>query len=182
MVQRIRLWLPEGNTLPDEVWAPRHRMILTMLWLHVPAIVVFGLARGFGLGHVLVDATSVAAFGATAVVVRSNRRLSTVVTSLGLLTCSAVLVHLGGGAIEMHFHYFVMVAVVALYQDWRPLLFAVGYVVLQHGVMGVLSPGAVYKHAAEIQHPWRGGRNPCPFLPALARGGDLSRPVHQGPP
>jgi len=48
-----------------------------------------------------------------------------VVTSLGLLTCSATLVHLSGGVIEMHFHYFVMVGVITLYQDWWPFLIAI---------------------------------------------------------
>ena len=55
---------------------------------------------------------------------------------MGLLTASAVLVHLSDGVIEMHFHYFVMVGVITLYQDWRPFLVAIGYVVLQHGVAG----------------------------------------------
>jgi diguanylate cyclase (GGDEF)-like protein/PAS domain S-box-containing protein len=71
------------------------------------------------------------------------------------MTCSAILVHLAGGLIEMHFHYFVMVAVVTLYQDWKPFLIAIGYVVLQHGVAGALAPSAVYNHQAAIDHPWQ---------------------------
>ncbi|HET9770983.1 MAG TPA: EAL domain-containing protein, partial [Acidimicrobiia bacterium] len=72
----------------------------------------------------------------------------------GLLTSSAVLVHLSGGLIEMHFHYFVIVGVVALYQDWRPFLVAITYVVLQHGVAGAVDPTVVYAHADAINRPW----------------------------
>jgi PAS domain S-box-containing protein len=78
-----------------------------------------------------------------------------VLASLGLITASAVLVHLSGGYIEMHFHFFVMVVLIALYQDWIPFLLAIGYVVLHHGVVGVLMPTAVYNHPAALAHPWQ---------------------------
>ena len=141
--------------LPDEVWAQRHRGILILLWVHVPALFLYALVRGKGPGHSFFEAIAVAFFAAAAMALRSERRLSTVVASLGLLTSSAVLVHLSGGLIEMHFHYFVVVGVVALYQDWLPFLIAIGYVVLQHGVAGVIDPTIVYDHQAAIQHPWR---------------------------
>jgi diguanylate cyclase (GGDEF)-like protein/PAS domain S-box-containing protein len=140
--------------LPDEVWAQRHRGILILLWLHVPALFVYAMVQGQPLEHSFFEASVVGAFAAVAITLRTNRRLSTVVASLGLLTSSAVLVHLSDGLIEMHFHYFVVVGVVALYQDWRPFLIAIGYVVLQHGVAGVIDPTIVYDHPGAIQHPW----------------------------
>jgi diguanylate cyclase (GGDEF)-like protein/PAS domain S-box-containing protein len=141
--------------LPDEVWAQRHRGILILLWVHVPALFLYALVQGKPLGHSFFEAATVAFFAAAAMALRSERRLSTVVASLGLLTSSAVLVHLSGGLIEMHFHYFVVVGVVALYQDWRPFLIAIGYVVVQHGVAGVIDPTIVYDHQGAIQHPWK---------------------------
>ena len=152
---RVLGWLPQGNMLPDEVWARRHRGILILLWLHVPVLFLFALIQGNSVGHSLFEATTVASFGVMAITMREQRRLSTVVVSIGLLTSSAVLVHLSHGLIEMHFHYFVIVGVVSLYQDWRPFLIAIGYVVLQHGVAGALDPKAVYDHASAFQHPWR---------------------------
>jgi diguanylate cyclase (GGDEF)-like protein/PAS domain S-box-containing protein len=147
-------WLPQGNMLPDEVWARRHRGILTLLWLHVPALFLYALVQGNAIGHAAIEAAAVAAFAAMAMTLRSQRRLANVVASLGLLTSSAVLVHLSGGLIEMHFHYFVIVGVVALYQDWRPFLVAIAYVVLQHGVAGVVDPTVVYDHQGAINRPW----------------------------
>jgi len=72
---------------------------------------------------------------------------------MGLLTCSAILVHLSGGYIEAHFHFFVMVAVVVLYQEWMPFLAAVAYVVLHHGIAGTLAPESVFNHPAAQAHP-----------------------------
>jgi PAS domain S-box-containing protein len=148
-------WLPKGSTLPDQVWAQRHRRILLLLWLHIPGLFIFSLTQHLGVIHSLVEATVLAAFAFWATILRTNRRLSTVITALGLLTCSAVLVHVSGGVVEMHFHYFVMVGVVTLYQDWWPFLISIGYVVLQHGVAGAIVPASVYNHADAIAHPWR---------------------------
>lgn len=152
---RLRASLPHGGALPDAVWADRHRKILVLLWLHVPGLFVFSLMRHQTVLHSLVEAGLVANFPVAAETFRDRRRLSTIIASLGLLTSSAVLVHLSGGVVEAHFHYFVMVGVVTLYQDWVPFLLAVAYVVLQHGIAGAIAPGSVYNHQSAIDHPWR---------------------------
>jgi signal transduction histidine kinase len=84
-----------------------------------------------------------------------SRRGRAVIASLGLLTASGILVHVFDGYIELHFHFFVMVALIALYQDWLPYLFAIGYVILHHGIVGVMDPRSVYNHPAAWEHPWR---------------------------
>ena len=151
------LWhlLPEGRPLPLDVWRSRHRGILVVLWLHTVGLLGFGLLSGAGRWHVLADVSAVAIAALAASWGRGRRRLRAVLASLGLITASAVLVHLSGGYIEMHFHFFVMVVIIALYQDWTPFLVAIGYVVLHHGVLGVLDPHAVYNHPAAIAHPWQ---------------------------
>jgi len=64
----------------------------------------------------------------------------------GLVTASALLVHLAGGTIEMHFHFFVVVGLITLYQDWVPFGLALLYVVVHHGVLGSLAPTTVFSH------------------------------------
>jgi diguanylate cyclase (GGDEF)-like protein len=154
-VRSLKRWLPEGNPLPEQVWAQRHRWILILLTAHAPALFLFALVRGELVAHALVAAALVGAFPVLARLAGSHRRLATIITAIGLLTCSAVLVRLSGGMIEMHFHYFVMVGVITLYQDWWPFLVAIGYVVLQHGLAGVIDPTAVYNHPEAIRHPWQ---------------------------
>jgi hypothetical protein len=53
---------------------------------------------------------------------RLSRRLRAGLATFGLLTASAVLVHLSGGLIEFHFHFFVMLFVITFYQDWATRL------------------------------------------------------------
>ena len=94
--------------------------------------------------------------------------------SRGLLTSSAVLVHLFDGRIEMHFSYFVMVGVVTLYQDWLPLLVAIGYVVFQHGVAAIVDPSIVFNHQSAIEHPWTWAAIHGGFIVAMTAVGLVS--------
>jgi PAS domain-containing protein len=73
---------------------------------------------------------------------------------VSMLLATAVLVHLSGGVIEMHFHFFVIVAAVTLYQQWAPFLSAIAFVTLHHGVLGTTAPEATYNHPAAIDDPW----------------------------
>ncbi len=85
----------------------------------------------------------------------TGRRLQSAAASLGLMLASAAVVHLSRGAIEAHFHFFVMIIVVALYQDWVPFLLAVGFVVIEHGVVGVLDPTSMYDQPDAWAEPWK---------------------------
>ncbi|NUT56174.1 MAG: PAS domain S-box protein, partial [Thermoleophilia bacterium] len=150
--------LPDGSTLPENLWRRRHTALLTLLWLHAPALALFGLTRGVGVRHGLVEGGIVAfvAVAATAAGRYStNRHLLATIVALGLLTSSATIVHLSDGAIEAHFHFFVMMSVLLLYEDWLPYAAAFGYVVLHHGTVGVFNAGSVYNHQAALDHPWR---------------------------
>jgi diguanylate cyclase len=146
-------WLPKGRLLPDHLWQRRHRAITVLLWLHIPALAVFGTARGMG-AHVLLDVLVLLAFALAAGSGRLSRRVRSIAGSIGLVTCSALLVHLWDGTIEAHFHFFVVVSLLMLYQDWMPFLIAIGYVVVHHGLMGALAPESVYSHAGAQTRPW----------------------------
>ncbi|MDQ1401770.1 MAG: methyl-accepting chemotaxis protein, partial [Actinomycetota bacterium] len=56
--------------------------------------------------------------------------------------------------IEAHFHFFIMVGVVTLYQSWLPFGLAMLFVVVHHGTVGVIDPHSVYNHYAAIHKPW----------------------------
>ncbi|MDQ3983277.1 MAG: EAL domain-containing protein [Actinomycetota bacterium] len=152
---RLRQILPAGRTLSEDAWVRRNRAILVVLWLHVPALAVVGAATGHGAGHSLLEAAVVALCAAAASLKRFKPEARETVATLGLVISSAILVHFSNGLIEMHFHFFVMVAVVTLYQSWAPFLLAIGFVVLHHGTVGILDSSEVYNHAAAVADPWR---------------------------
>jgi PAS domain S-box-containing protein len=168
---RLRAALPKGGALPDDVWRSRHRGVLILLWLHLPVLFIFAIIRGNTWMHALIEAGAVAVPGVAAQWSRSRRRESTIFASLGLMTAAAVLVHLSGGVIEAHFHFFVLVGVVVLYQDWRPFLLAIAFVVLHHGVMGVLLPQDVYNHEQAWEHPWLWAGIHGSFILAMSAAG-----------
>jgi diguanylate cyclase len=151
----VRGLLPHGQLLTPEVWARRHRGIVWLLWVHVAALTGFGLARGKGLIHALLEGSVIALFALVAAHPAVGRRARSAAAVLGLITSSAVLVHLSGGVVEMHFHFFVMIGVITLYQDWLPFGLALGYVVVHHGLLGTLRPTDVYNHPAAWQQPWK---------------------------
>jgi PAS domain S-box-containing protein len=147
--------LPQGRSLPAEAWERRHRVMLGLLWAHAAGIPLFGLVRGYSLGHSLLESSPVAAAAALAAFGGSSRRVRSSAATLGIMTSSAILVHLSGGVIEVHFHFFVMLSIIALYNDWFPFLLALAYVVLHHGIIGVRYPDEVYNHPAAINNPWK---------------------------
>jgi diguanylate cyclase (GGDEF)-like protein len=147
--------LPKGQLLPDRSWEQRHRWIVALVAAHAVALGLFGIVRGYGIAHSLLGASVVLAAAALASSPRLGRGLRSMCASFGLVTSSALLVHLWGGQIEAHFHFFFVVAVLTLYQEWLPFLLAIGYVVLHHGALGALDPGSVYNHPGAVAHPWR---------------------------
>jgi len=158
IVTRALCALPDGTSLPENLWRRRHTAILSLLWLHVPAIILFAGAQGVEVTHAFLEGTVVGIVAATATLagrLTRNRHLLGTLVALGLLTSSATIVHLSGGAIEAHFHFFVMMSVLLLYEDWLPYAAAFGYVVLHHGTLGVISPESVYNHPGALAHPWR---------------------------
>ena len=149
----VTSWLPTGSTLSDSRWASRHRAMVWVLWLHLPALLCVGLLSPHGLHHVLPDiaALSLGASAATSPVF--SRRVRTLAAVVTLVSCSAVLVHLTDGLTESHFHFFAVVAFITLYQEWLPFAVCLAYVVIHHGVLGVWAPAAVFSHHAAREHP-----------------------------
>ncbi len=151
----MRQVLPRGRTLPDEEFRRRHRALLAFLWLHVPVVLSIAVAARLSLGHAALEVGVVALAAAAATLAGDRRKLAASLVSLGLLTCSAILIHLGDGVIELHFHFFVVVVALTLYEEWLPFLLAAAYVALHHGVLGTLEPDTVYNHPDAIEHPVR---------------------------
>lgn len=154
-VERIRELLPTGHLLPEDAWRSRHRFIVTVLWLHAVGLPLFGVLAGIELLHSVVEGASVALAAIVAGSERFDRVLRASVATVGLVSSSAILVHFSGGFIEAHFHFFVMLGLITMYQSWIPFLLAIGYVVVHHGAVGMLVPAAVYNHPDAVAQPWK---------------------------
>jgi light-regulated signal transduction histidine kinase (bacteriophytochrome) len=127
-----------------------------MIWVlsvHVVALPLVALAYGAPLGHAVFEGAIVGTFALAAWFARAqSRRMQAIVGALGLLTCSAVLVHITGGLIEAHFHFFVVVTALSLYEDWAIFGLAIGYVLFHHALGSATFGQHVFAHAGD---PWK---------------------------
>jgi signal transduction histidine kinase len=146
-------YLPRGNTLDDETFRRRHLLLCWVLGLHVPALFAFGLWQGYDIRHMVLEVTPPTAALVFARLAR-NRRVAAFFATFGLVWCSYLLVHLSEGSIEAHFHFFILIGFIVLYQDWVPLLANTAFTVISHGVGGVVDPSSVYNHFAAQNKPW----------------------------
>jgi PAS domain S-box-containing protein len=152
---RVRLNLPEGRELPENQWRARHRAVLVVILAHAVGLPVFGLWRGWSPLLAVGEGLLILLLGGLAALPSLGRRFRSSVAALALVTSSAVLVQFWGGYIEGHFHFFVVVAIVSLYQDWVPFLLAIVYVAVDHGGIGTVAPDWVYRNEDAVAHPWR---------------------------
>ncbi len=154
VITRLIDALPRGGTLPDEQWAQRHRGILILLWLHAIGVPCFGLLYGNSVFLSAAAGLIIAVIAGVGSFTCLSRNARAATTTIGLMASASLVVHLSGGIVEMHFHFFVLLAVIALYQDWGPFLIALISIVGDHGIMGMLVPFLVYNHPAAQHHPW----------------------------
>ena len=152
---RLKESLPQGRTLPAETWRARHRGILWLLAAHAGGLAIFGLLVGADPVHALVEGGILAVIALVAAAPALSQRARSVVAGFGLMSSSAILTHLSGGYVEAHFHFFVMLGIIFLYEDWVPFLLAIAYVAVHHGIAGTLDPSSVFNHPDAIAHPWR---------------------------
>jgi signal transduction histidine kinase len=151
---RLRGWLPRGQTLDDRAFAERHRTLSILLALHVPALFAFGVAMGQPALHALGEVALAALLVGLAQAPQVPRRVKGILVSAGLVWCSAVLVHFSGGLIEAHFHFFIILGFIALYQDWAAFGWAIVFTALSHGLGSTLAPDLMFNHAAAVDRPW----------------------------
>ncbi len=142
-----------GRLIPDvslseETFAARHRVLRLLLWVHVPVVLVLGYFTGqLSPGHhaplLLAVLGGVMACGVVSgtATSKAGRALS---TSIGFLLATDALVHAGGGMIDLHFHFFVIIALIGLYQDWRAFAWAVVLVGAHHFGVGAIAPDLVF--------------------------------------
>src|SRR5579884_489681 len=146
---------PAGHTLSDRVWRLRHRVIVTVVCLHAVGVPVLGVTLGHSVLFSVAAGVPVAFLGVLATASFLSRRGRAAVATAGLILSSALVVHLSHGYVEAHFHFFVVLAVIALYQDWMPFVLALALIVFDHGLMGTIAPALVYNHPDAQLHPRR---------------------------
>ena len=156
-----RSWIPRGARLTDEQFQGRHDLLSLVLLLHLPLLGALMLwwhpSSGMptSAGHSAVHLAGLAGIVAMLAVGRLARSqgVRAAAVSVGLIGTSIVLVHISGGMTDLHLHFFVTVALVALYQSWTPFLLAIVMVAVHHIGMGLAAPEMVFSDPRAQAHP-----------------------------
>ena len=148
----VRAWIPRGGKVPQRSFEARHRVIYGVIGLHA-AILVAVAAVLHDRPAVLLTWLGVVAVLTAAGVGFKGRRTRSSATSLALLCCAAAMVELTNGAITSHFDFFVVLAFVAMYQEWAPYLLSVLFTLVEHLSMGIIMPMMVFGDPVLARRP-----------------------------
>jgi diguanylate cyclase (GGDEF)-like protein len=173
-VSRLRQGLPQGGTLEPQEWERRHEALVWVLWLSVVTLPIYSVITGFSAFHTLLHVAPQTALAVIASMPRFGHKARSIACSLGLLTTAAVMVHISGGLIEMHFSFFVIILLLTLYEDWSVFLLAVAYVLLHHGVLGMIDPRAVFNRSEQFSEPWKWAAIHAAFVAAAGLAGIIA--------
>lgn len=108
------------------------RYILYILLAHLPFVWLI-VPMGYGT-HVLggVPALLVTAAAVFTYMTMKGTMTSRIILSLCLMAYAIIFITQQLGRIEMHFHVFVVFALMLIYRDWRPLVAATGLIGVHH--------------------------------------------------
>ncbi|MFG1920313.1 putative bifunctional diguanylate cyclase/phosphodiesterase [Cryptosporangium sp. NPDC048952] len=166
--------LPRGRPPGDPSWSSRHRVIVLVLLGHVFVLPFYGLYQGLHFSRCLLMVAPLAMLVAVACADQLSQRVRASAATLGIVASSAVTVSFSDGEIEAHFHFFVMLFFITLYQDWLTFLLAIGFVAFEHAIVGVLAPGDVYGHSPAEHAPVKYALIHAGYVTAAAVGAILN--------
>ncbi len=135
--------LPRGASLSPAALAQRHRINIILLYMHVPVLLLVGFLGPRSWSEVLLLPLIPLALAAGSSLVAAAG-LKCDLASVGLMSCSYVAIELSGGQVEAHFHLFVILIFVALYQRWQALALAIISALIHHLIIGLSWPLHVF--------------------------------------
>jgi methyl-accepting chemotaxis protein len=128
-----------------------HNTFIWIFFLHVP---VNAAAAGFAGNDVMTIASASTAVAAIALITTlSGRESATRLTiSVGYMVTSSILLSALSGhrwQVDLHMYYFVALAMIAFYCDWKAIAVAALAISLHHAVLDALLPELVYPGGSE---------------------------------
>lgn len=129
-----------------------NRLALTFFWLHSPAIALVALFCGTDPFRALVYTAFVLTGPTLAYRFLDRPRAISVVMGITAMSMGALLVHFGQGPmqIEMHFYFFVLLALEVVFANPAVILISALTVALHHLVLFALLPASVFNYQATI--------------------------------
>lgn len=150
----LRGCLPRGEVLSPAAWGRRHHAIIAITAGHLP--VLFAVAAHTGVDPAQPTAAAMVIAVALLVAWRApTRMVGMSAAAIALLSCSAALIVFSGGIPLVHFHLFLAVGLISLYQSWQVLLLGLAFICLELGLIGTVAPRSLYDASgAPVSAAW----------------------------
>jgi methyl-accepting chemotaxis protein len=75
---------------------------------------------------------------------KAGQSITRISVGIAFALMGGLFVHVGGGRIEYHFHYFASMAILSLYRDWRVLIAATVVAAADHAFRGIFWTQSMY--------------------------------------
>ncbi len=147
------LVLPEEMTAFERSYLRRmNRIGLLFFAVHIPALVVLAAANGTHAWLAFALSTAIVAGPAVAFAVLPNPRAVSVTYGVAAMFMGGALVHFGQGPmqIEMHFYFFALLAMLAVFGNPLVIVAAAITVALHHLVLWFVLPTSVFNYDAPV--------------------------------
>lgn len=143
---------PEVTAFERQYLARTNRIALWFFWAHLPVFMLLAWLNDTGLGVVTALTVGVLVGPTLASRVLDDPRLVSVVHGFTAMLMGAVLVHAGQGPvqIEMHFYFFVLLALLAVFANPMVVVTAAVTAAVHHLVLWLWLPASVFNYDAPV--------------------------------
>ena len=130
------------------------RFFIVALWLHLPLLLVIGLANGTAWLAALAIGAIAAGVATAAWFQDEQSPFCRYAIAVALITMVSLIVWLAHGPlqIDMHMYYFAAYATLAAFCDWRVIVLAAAVTALHHLGLNFIMPLAIFPEGANL---WR---------------------------
>ena len=143
---------PEITRFERDHLTRMNRIALWFFVFHVPVFGAVAFANGSGVGAAVLLTTMGIAGPAIAMKVLDRPRAVSLLFGVAAMYMGALLVHFGRGlwTIEMHFYFFVALALLAVFANPAVILVAAATVTLHHLALWFIAPASVFNYDAPV--------------------------------
>src|ERR1700753_2941353 len=129
------------------------KLLLTLLWLHVPISIVIGLLRAEAWLFPCMIIVAMAAAASASWWTAGNGPSTRLIIGVAVVGDVSVVVFQMAGhpwQLDLHMYFFAALASLMAYCDYRPILAGAIAVVLHHLVLNFVLPAAIYPGGADF--------------------------------
>lgn len=127
-----------------------NKWMLLLLGLHLPMMVFVAAKFETGIQWAVIFSIAILIGPIALFLMQKGSQLTSIAISLALMANSALLIHLAQGMIEMHFHIFVMLAVMIVFANPKAILAAAALIAVHHVGFWLYLPKSVFNYEASF--------------------------------